>query len=102
MAGRNRKWKERSGVSNGRWATIRRRVFERDGWRCVICQRPGRLECDHIRNLADGGDNAMSNLRTLCRDCHIKIGRAERQARMEAQKRPRLAPGFDALIAELT
>ena len=94
----NRKWKSRSGVSSGRWATIRRRIFDRDGWRCVLCRRPGRLECDHIVGLAEGGDNSPENLRTLCRDCHIRIGREEREAR---NKRQRHAPGFNELVQEL-
>ena len=34
-----------------RWGAIRRTVFERDGWRCVMCGRAGRLECDHITPL---------------------------------------------------
>ena len=59
-----------------RWKLLRLRVFERDGWRCVKCGKAGRLECDHIRPLAESGDPwDMSNLRTLCRGCHIDRGR---------------------------
>ena len=100
MAGRNHNWKRRAGVSNGTWSRIRRRVFDRDGWACVKCGRPGRLECDHIVALSAGGSNDMDNLRTLCRDCHIQISRAERQAKRAAE-RPRYAPGFAAMVSEL-
>ncbi len=58
-----------------RWARVRRFVFERDGWRCVSCGRPGRLECDHItplerEPLQDPFD--VNGLQTLCRGCHIE------------------------------
>ena len=55
-----------------RWALLRLRVFERDGWRCVQCGRAGRLECDHVRPLHRGGDPYdPANLQTLCRGCHV-------------------------------
>ena len=60
-----------------RWQRVRRAVFDRDGWRCTACGAAGRLECDHIRPVAKGGDwYAMDNLRTLCRSCHIQATRA--------------------------
>lgn len=60
-----------------RWQRVRRAVFVRDGWRCVLCGRAGRLEADHIRPVAKGGDwFALSNLRTLCRSCHVAKTRA--------------------------
>ena len=48
-------------------------VFNRDDWRCVSCGRAGRLECDHVLPLQDGGTDDLENLRTPCRDCHITI-----------------------------
>lgn len=48
-------------------------TFNRDDWRCVQCGKAGRLECDHIVPLADGGTDDLANLRTLCRDCHITL-----------------------------
>ena len=63
------------GSKDGRtsaWKVLRLAVFQRDGFRCVKCGRPGRLECDHIRPIKDGGERyAMSNLQTLCRACHF-------------------------------
>ena len=63
-----------------RWGAIRRTVFERDGWRCVMCGRAGRLECDHITPLErePGQDHFDPNgLQTLCRVCHIEKTRRE-------------------------
>ena len=56
------------------WRAVRRRVFERDGWRCTRCGKPGRLEADHIKPVSMGGAKFdLRNLRTLCRGCHIEI-----------------------------
>ena len=55
-----------------RWARVKRVVFERDGWRCVRCGGPGRLEGHHIVALRAGGAAYdPANVETLCRDCHI-------------------------------
>ena len=55
-----------------RWALLRLRTFARDGWRCVRCNRAGRLECDHVTPLHRGGDAYdPGNLQSLCRPCHI-------------------------------
>lgn len=70
-------------LNRRRWAVVRRQVFDRDGWRCVLCGRPGRLECDHIRPLEHGGaPYALDNLRTVCRGCSIKRHRDEREAKL--------------------
>ncbi|TXH52766.1 MAG: HNH endonuclease [Desulfurellales bacterium] len=64
------------------WPAIRRLVKLRDRFRCLNCGRLGKeaggeavLEVDHIVALHDGGDRyAPSNLRTLCKECHLAIG----------------------------
>lgn len=66
------------------WRGLRRRIFERDGWRCRTCGRAGRLECDHIKNWRDGGAFwEENNLQTLCRGCHIEKTRREVAARRQ-------------------
>jgi len=63
-----------------RWASVRRAVFGRDGWRCVMCGQAGRLECDHVTPLErePGQDPYDPNgLQTLCRACHISKTAAE-------------------------
>ena len=67
-------------LSACRWSTVRRAVFERDGYRCVMCGRAGRLEVDHVSPLQrePGQDPYDPNgLQTLCRACHIEKTRRE-------------------------
>lgn len=65
-----------AGIHRREWRRLRRAIFERDGYRCVLCGRFGSLECDHIVAVEDGGTNDPDNLRTVCRDCHIGVTRA--------------------------
>ena len=82
-----------------RWAAVRRAVFERDGYRCVMCGKAGRLECDHITPLQrEPGQNPydINGLQTLCRACHI--------AKTARENRRELTPAeaaWRALVASL-
>ena len=83
-----------------RWLAVRRAVFERDGWRCVACGRPGALECDHVTPLQrEPGQDPWdwNGLQTLCRDCHIKKTRRE-NARVLGPR----AVAWRALVAALS
>lgn len=58
------------------WRETRRRVLERDGYRCVgpTCGNVSLTEkTAHIDHIISGpfGTNKMSNLRSLCRRCHV-------------------------------
>jgi 5-methylcytosine-specific restriction protein A len=70
--GDNHQPKSRWGKSRGHeWTKLRRVVLERDKFTCQHCHRVGgNLECDHKVNEAQGGTNELSNLQTLCRECH--------------------------------
>jgi hypothetical protein len=60
---------ERKGIGKG----LRFDIFHRDGFVCQYCGlRPPDvvLELDHIRAVADGGDNDPINLITACADCN--------------------------------
>lgn len=54
------------------------RIFERDGWKCTRCgisvvakpRLANSANCDHIR-AGLLGTNHDTNLRTLCRRCHV-------------------------------
>ena len=52
---------------------LRRRILNRDGWRCTDCGTAGRLEVHHIQHAKNGGGDDPANLKTLCRFCHIRI-----------------------------
>lgn len=56
-----------------RWA-----VLERSGRACSVCGATAadgaKLEVDHIRPVALGGTNELSNLQVLCKTCNIGKG----------------------------
>lgn len=63
-------------TSSREWKWLSEAVRDRDGHRCKVCTASMDLQVDHIRPLGKGGQNAWSNLWTLCRDCHsAKTGR---------------------------
>ena len=78
-----------AGLNKRLWNQARTKAKDRDGWRCVKCGKAGRLEVDHIQPLCDGGGKVydLSNLQTLCRGCHIKKSRIERE-----ERRPEYVP----------
>lgn len=55
------------------WDQTRLKVLNRDGFKCVRCSEPLAVETAHIDHIRSGklAGNAMSNLRTLCRRCHV-------------------------------
>ncbi len=54
------------------YTTVRRRVLERDGWRCQECGSMENLQVHHIKPRSRLGDDVLHNLITLCVDCHRK------------------------------
>jgi len=53
------------------WRRKRLAILIRDKYTCQQCGYIGAdLECDHIINLAVGGDEEDTNLQALCKDCH--------------------------------
>ena len=55
------------------WMKKREKVWQRDAGQCVRCQRAvNLLEC-HIVHIQSGkrAGNDITNLRTLCRRCHV-------------------------------
>jgi len=65
------------GSGNGKDTISRRlakRVFERDGYRCVRCGGWVDLTCDHVHPESLGGLTVYENLQTMCRPCNSKKG----------------------------
>lgn len=55
-------------------AKLRRSVYERDGYRCVVCGDTEPLTLDHIHPWSLGGPDSFENLQTLCRSCNSRKG----------------------------
>lgn len=61
------------------WDSLRRQVYKRDGYTCANCGAKGggdkstELHAHHIVPVSRGGTNVLTNLKTLCRDCHEKV-----------------------------
>jgi hypothetical protein len=56
-------------------ASLRERIFARDGWRCVYCGEvypSERLSLDHVQPRLRGGDASEGNLVTACRPCNAR------------------------------
>lgn len=55
------------------WSITRARIWTRDNGRCVHCGIAQALEVCHIDHIRSGklATNADSNLRVLCRRCHV-------------------------------
>jgi len=55
------------------YKNIRPIIWKRDNKKCVRCQKLLSLEECHIDHKISGkaADNKLSNLRTLCRRCHV-------------------------------
>ena len=55
------------------WSELRQAALARDNYRCGNCGSTVGLMVHHIVPLSKGGANSLSNLRTLCEDCHKKL-----------------------------
>lgn len=53
---------------------LRRRVHERDAYRCVACGSHHELCCDHVVPESRGGETTFENLRTMCGPCNRRKG----------------------------
>jgi len=54
--------------------SLSKRVFERDGYRCVTCGDHRDLTCDHVIAESKGGETTFENLQTMCRPCNCRKG----------------------------
>lgn len=70
------------------WASVKRSVFERDGWTCQLCGAPIDRELpftdqmsgqiDHIVAVTNGGSDDLANLQAAHRLCNARKGPSQR------------------------
>ena len=75
------------GGSTWRWRKLRRRVLERDHWRCQLCGRRA-THAGHIVPRVLGGLDAEHNLRAECADCNLRAGGTLGRSRQLARRGP--------------
>lgn len=63
-----------------RWWPVRTAAVRRDDFKCQECGARGRLEVHHVIPVRQAPERAysLSNLKTLCTDCHLQHTLAER------------------------
>ncbi len=52
------------------YEALRKRVLERDSWRCQSCGSQRELQVHHVNPRSQLGHDALQNLITLCVSCH--------------------------------
>ena len=60
-------------LESRKWAELRNKALERDNYHCSICQSPHNLEVHHLRYPKTLGTEPISDLMTLCDECHKKL-----------------------------
>ena len=66
---------------------LRKRVFERDQGICAKCGRfDAKWEADHLVALWTGGKDALDNMQTLCRRCHLAKSVGETPVRAKTDR----------------
>lgn len=69
-------------LRSSRWKSLRNEALDRDGRRCRLCNRAGRLQVHHRTYPAVWGRETVEDLTTLCDDCHALVSKSEAQIRI--------------------
>jgi 5-methylcytosine-specific restriction endonuclease McrA len=62
--------KSRLKLDRQAYGVLRRRVLDRDGWRCQVCGSTAELHVHHLRFRSRLGSDTLDNLIVLCVGCH--------------------------------
>ncbi len=57
-------------ISAGISRELRRKVYEREGFRCALCDSTKYIQVHHVVKRSLGGPDTEQNLVCLCADCH--------------------------------
>lgn len=60
-------------LHSAHWRKLRRRVLERDGWRCCLCRSKSELRVHHDRYNVDLRSQEIGHLKTMCDECHRHV-----------------------------
>lgn len=60
-------------LNNGIWLNLREECLKRDGYVCKKCGSSRNPVVHHLRYPAIWGEEELTDLETLCEDCHNKI-----------------------------
>ncbi len=90
-------------LKDPRWQKLRLKIFERDGWKCVVCSASDKtLEVHHMRYRSQPWDVPQKYLQTLCSQCHRdKHFKKPEPPSPDALSKQETSAIFAALIKEL-
>lgn len=70
---RTQEAKKKKKLYSDNWDNIRKMVYARDGYRCAMCGKKGKLHAHHIVPVKISHDNSLNNLVAVCEKCHRKL-----------------------------
>ena len=60
-------------LKSTRWKNLSKKVRQRAGWRCQLCNSTGELHCHHRSYENVGTNKEQFDLIALCKRCHVLI-----------------------------
>lgn len=77
------------------WVQLRGYVLERDGHRCRLGSTVCTIEATEVDHVVRGENHDESNLRAVCRSCHLRKSSAEgNAAKPKRLRQPERHPGL--------
>jgi hypothetical protein len=57
-------------IQSAHWKRLRRQAFERDGFKCALCESTDRIQGHHLRYRQELDKSTVDEIQTLCFKCH--------------------------------